>query len=38
MDADILIHKIIQVFNKLGPLPVGEIGKQLQIVTGNPGR
>ena len=37
MDADVLIHVIIQVLTQHGPLPIGEIGKQLQVTTGNPG-
>ena len=37
MDADVLIHLVIQILTHHGPLPIGEIGKQLQTKTGNTG-
>lgn len=34
--AESIINLVIQVLNQYGPLPIGEIGKQLQTKTGNP--
>eukprot|EP01038_Epipyxis_sp_PR26KG_P004445 gene4445-6287_t len=33
--AETLLNLTLQVLNRLGPTPIGEIGKQMQIITGN---
>jgi len=35
LNADVIIHLVIQILTQHGPLPIGEIGKQLQLKTGN---
>jgi hypothetical protein len=37
LNADVIIHLVIQILTQHGPLPIGEIGKQLQLKTGNAG-
>eukprot|EP01038_Epipyxis_sp_PR26KG_P005058 gene5058-7060_t len=32
-----LLNLTLQVLNQHGPTPIGEVGKQLQVITGNPG-